>query len=116
MCEKAYLYLFDPEPIQGLSQINLSEIKDGNGKIIALVKSGFAQMNIKRRGKLYNAFAVESSDKKVVDIDEWQIALVNIPELVPSIEVTITKRLIEELGNKIEWLEEEVGEHYIIHS
>ena len=114
VCEKAYLYLFDQKYFPNLRKIDISGKEDENKKAEALIKYGFEQKTVFRRGKNYNnAYVFSTSDPVIVDIDDWQIALVNIEEITPNIEITITNKLITELSGRIQWLNEEVGENYI---
>ena len=113
VCEKAYLYLFEPKNFQNLRKIDVSLEKNGNKKAKILLGYGFKQKTVFKRGKNYNAYVYSANEKILVDIDDWQVAIVNIEEIEPSIEFTLSSNLIKELAGRIQWLKEEVGENYI---
>ena len=114
LCEKAYLYFFDPLFLQNLPCINLSEVKSAAEKIAELTKNSFDQRTFAKREKNYTAYVNSSNENLVVDIDDWQVAVINVEKLVPVIEIMLTGKIIGELGNKIEWLKKEVEENYIV--
>ena len=113
LCQEAYLYLFDPEILRGFARLDISNIGGGTNKQESLLNSGFKCRAIRQRGKHYDAFVYSQSDNLIVDIDEWQAAIVSVEKIVPNIEVILTRTLIEQLATRIQWLEEEVGEDYI---
>jgi len=113
--EKAYLYLFDPVSFQGLPRLDISD-QPKSAKKTALIRSGFEQKIVKRREKTYSALVNSSGSSLLVDIDEWQVAIVGPEEVVPSIEVVLDRELTRQLVKRIQWSDEEIGEDYIVGS
>lgn len=114
LCKKAYIYLFDPDEFDNFFRLDISNIRASDEKERVLIRNGFQQKVIKRRGRNYNTWMHSLKTPLIVDIDGWQIAVVNVEKIMPRIEVTITKRLIQELAIRIRWLKKEVGENYIV--
>ncbi len=95
-CEsESYLYLVDPHHYDHYPTIDLMEIPLER-KVDSLVEQGFYQKEVERKGeKQTNLFY--SGGSTIVKVDSWQIALVNIPRMIPDIEVSISSEIIWEL-------------------
>ena len=127
MRPEAYVYLFEPEPISSYLRLQLSNQSEVEN-LRLLEEFGFQRERVSARGEIRPALvwslgecavagadAWEISDEcLVVGVDEWQIAVVNVPQLVPSVEAVVSGRLIRELSARVEWLDGEVGEQYLV--
>lgn len=110
--DEAYLYLFDPDNFLAFPRLDILSINKAE-KGSEILQNGFQRVTIDRRGKKYSTIARQQESPLFVDIDEWQVAVVGVPEMVPSTEVIITGELIKEMASRIIWSAEEIGEEYI---
>jgi hypothetical protein len=109
---EAYIYLFNNKQFLNFSLFDISDAnKEEKGPEI--FRNGFVRDTVIRRGREYKTIVKHQAVPTLVDIDEWQVAVIGIPEIVPDIEVVITAELIKELESRITWSPAEVGEEYI---
>jgi hypothetical protein len=114
LCKTAYLYLFNPGRFRDFLQISVADQKNGNAKMEILAIHDFAWQDIMKRGKNYHTCLDAFGRKSLIDLDEWQMALVGVETIVPDIEIVIGESLIEELAVRVGWSDEEVGNDYLI--
>lgn len=113
LCRNARLYLFNPAPFNELPKIYLSKTDDEDTKMDTLTGCGFVYRMVVCRGKIYQAYIKEGKEKMIVDVDRWQIALLNAGDLMPDKEVILGENLIKELGKRIRWLKAPVDRNYL---
>ncbi|MBI5732883.1 hypothetical protein HY967_02920 [Candidatus Jorgensenbacteria bacterium] len=113
LCNEAYLYLFEID-WENIEILNISHAITAEIKQRVLLKNGFEEKTIFKRKKEYHALVALTKEKLVVNVDEWQIALINIETIVPTTEVILGKEVIEALASRITWSKEEIGENYIV--
>lgn len=111
LSQEAYLYFFDLD-FADFEGLDIRTKASAEEKKSALLDAGFEKRIVQKRGKDYSAYV--SENKLIVDIDEWQVAVVGAKKLVPKIEIIIERGAILELAKRICSLDEEVGENYIV--
>lgn len=110
----AYLYLIDPAKFETYRKIDITNIRC-HDKIDFLLKNGFSQKEIEKKGKLQINYFPDSIEKRIIEIDSWQLALVNIDQIIPDIELFIKQEAINELSDGYTMRSESISdERYII--
>lgn len=95
----AFIYFEDPAKHDALDLIDISNV-DKTSKLLELSKYGFVQKTINRRGSIQQNYFLPSGHQALVNIDDWQIALVGVNRLVPCLELQIPKPLLNEIISK----------------
>jgi hypothetical protein len=112
-CQKAYLYLIDPSATLELPRLDISGIKSTHDKETMLLRNGFRKETIVRPGENYVTYIPSFTEKLLVDIDEWQVAVVNIKGMIPDAEIVIEQNTIRQLSDRVSWLDSDMGVNYI---
>jgi len=112
-CQKAYLYLFDPGTIMELPRLDISGIESSEDKEAALVRNGFRKEAVLCSGERYATFTPSFTEGLLVDIDEWQVAVINVKEMIPDAEIVLQDSTIQQLGDRVTWLDTDIGVKYI---
>ncbi len=105
LCEKAYLYLFDID-----TNIEVLDLTTCNSVLQAM----FVWSKIERGDVIKTGYKPLFRNKTLVDIDRWQVALVNYEKYTPIKEIILSKKLIKELKHRIIFTQKEIGKNYII--
>jgi len=109
-----FLYLFNPENYQEVQTINLQTLS-AQEKVSYLLNNNFSRKEITRKGRVQSNLVCESLEKKIIEIDSWQIALVNISLIKPEIEVHINNEVLKDLYHQKVFPANEIStEDYII--
>lgn len=109
-CHQAYLYLFASRDFADLPVIDLRQVRHDERE---LEQRGFSLQSILRHGETQRNYCYENEAPRLVLIDEWQVSLINIPQVVPSIEVVLTPSLIEEASRCVVFSDEPIVGHYL---
>jgi hypothetical protein len=110
---EAYLYLFGPVR---LPQETL-EFSDQEEPVLfaALARRGYRWQNIERKGSVRRALVPPPGDPQmIIGIDRWQVAVVNVPTLVPTIEIILTESVIDALAKRVIPQRDIVGKEYLL--
>ncbi|HEU0050857.1 MAG TPA: hypothetical protein VFQ60_02250 [Patescibacteria group bacterium] len=108
----AYIYLFDLDAVGPMLVTDL-RLLPSKEKMQALQRLGFSWQLFYRRNRVIRALAPVDTERGYVLIDEWQLAVVNVPYLMPAIELVLTEPLIRELRERVLCIPHEPGEDYI---
>lgn len=112
LCEEAYLYLVDPIELHDAEVVDIRAVAKPN-KVESLLGHGFERQEVMRKGGLQAGVVDVTEKKRVVLVDEWQVALTNTPDIIPDTELAIRRSAIAELVGRVSVTSLEVGEDYI---
>jgi hypothetical protein len=110
---EAYVYLFSPYAHKDVRSINCSPIKQAE-KIGHLKAHGFLEQSIIHKDISKTTY-VRDNEPAVIYVDDWQIALTGIEHIIPTTELIIPEKVIEELAKRIVITSREIGEEYIVY-
>jgi len=116
----AYLYLVNPERFKDCEKLDLKGT-DNSEKIKRLSSHGFLAKKVWCTDSVLKTNYYHKNHGKpgscVVEADDWQIALVNVPRVMPDVELFITPDVVNELAKtRTSRSAEEPGEKYILNS
>jgi hypothetical protein len=112
LCDSAYVYLINPPRLCDREIVDIRNVPKQN-KVETLLKAGFERQQITRRGRQQPGVVDTTGTERLVLVDEWQIALTNIPDIIPDTELAIRRAAIAELVGRVSVINSEVGEDYI---
>lgn len=113
LCQQAYLYLFDPSNFRHFPRLDLSGIISAKDKEASLAHNGFRKDTMVRDDESYATFIPLFTEGMIVDIDEWQVALISAPQVIPDAEFVISTNTIRQLSERVIWQETDWCGHYI---
>ncbi|OGZ65760.1 MAG: hypothetical protein A2822_04435 [Candidatus Staskawiczbacteria bacterium RIFCSPHIGHO2_01_FULL_41_41] len=109
-----FLYLFDPENYKEAQTIDLQKLS-AQEKISYLLNNNFSRKEITRKGKSQSNIVSESLERTIIEIDSWQMTLVNVDVIRPDIEVHVESEVLKNLyGQRVLPANEISTENYII--
>jgi hypothetical protein len=109
----AYLYLIDPEQTARCTSMDISALP-ACARTPHLLKNGFVEKEIIKKGAPQMNYVATFPDAALIAVDCWQLALVNIPKIIPDAEYHITTDVIKALQTRIKLAPQESKEEYIL--
>lgn len=94
----AYLYLVDPARFSAARHIDMRSVPTAE-KEARIQDEGFVLCDWERRGEARRNYFPTTEEPMQIDVDSWQVALVNVGMIVPDIRVFIAPALVEKLKN-----------------
>ncbi|PJA45055.1 hypothetical protein CO174_05215 [Candidatus Uhrbacteria bacterium CG_4_9_14_3_um_filter_50_9] len=110
----AHVYLFNPSELP-TPATDLTSFVSEQAAIAHLVQHGYTWKQIRRRGEERRALMPpEDGSRSLINIDAWQVALVGQERLVPTIDLVLTKSLIDELSSRVQIKKTVPGRNYLV--
>ncbi len=109
-CDNAYLYLFSKDRFLNMAKIDLRNSPNGAD----LFSQRFQSKEVAKSGELRECYVSRSTEPIMTLIDNWQVACINIDQLVPDKELILTKELIDTLSRQVSHTDKEIGQDYIL--
>jgi hypothetical protein len=112
LCSQAFLYLFEPAllPTRVLDIARESE----QDRLTSLVARGYSWQEIERHGRMRRALVPPVNEPPtILELDVWQVAVVQMPQLVPSIEVVLSGDVVKDLASLITFQDKIPGNNYL---
>ncbi|MFA5186175.1 MAG: hypothetical protein WC551_06825 [Patescibacteria group bacterium] len=112
LVERAYVYFFD---LAAMDELYFTEVNwcEGKQRMTILQGYGFDPKSLELRGRNVTAWVPDHERPMAIKLDAWQVAVVNVPRLVPTVEAELQPSLMSELRERIFLLDHEPGENYL---
>lgn len=111
---RGYLYLFGSKQyLERGEVVDISEVPKAE-KVAALTDHGFRWRKIMRHNQLQRALVDTTPGPRTVLVDDWQVALTNVPQIIPDHEIVIEPLVVQALLGRVALSASEIGEDYIV--
>lgn len=112
LVEKAYVNFFDLTAMDGLyfTEVNWCA---GRQRLTILQGLDFDPKPLELRGRTVTAWAPDHERPMAIKLDAWQVVVVNVPRLIPTVEAELQPSLISELRERTFLINHEPGEDYL---
>lgn len=112
VCQEAWLHLFDLNTAN-LPLLSLNSIAEAENKIKCLKTLGFALREVHKRDKTYHTYCAPDNLSRLIDLDEWQVALVNVETTAPCAIAHLIGSFIRELHQRIAFTNHPINGNYL---
>ncbi len=113
LSDRAFLYLFDPAILPACI-VDITKKPTEKERLTLLLSRGYAWQDVERHGRMRRALVPPTSETPtLLALDAWQVAIVQLPQLIPSIEVVLSGKVIHELSSRITFQKEMPGSDYL---